>query len=461
MDEKESVPNQRQGNAARVLGFLFTLSASVGAFGFFAIQGILLARILGPSGRGVFAACVVFPQALLYVGLLGASELFAGFAAEGKPASPLRRSAFLYGLVAGVVSTGVCILLDLVTIPADLMNALPLAVLCAFTMPFQQIRLSVLAVDHGTRNLTRYNKSRLIAAAAFPAFLLIAFLLGSFEGLPQASTTETLNAASSTGELSTAGAKNEYVYSDIVTACWIFVIAHCSSVFLINWGMKDSWFGPRSIPVGKALRKAKGLIGAWFSTELLERIDLVLVMILFANEELMGYYATAVPIAALMIIVPNSAGIYAFNKGARADENLSAAEAWRFIGVGLLAQTACGLALAASLPFLVPLVYGEAFAPAVTFAWLLIPAGAFRGLLQAADSYLRARKKPALGLKARLIAIPVLLACSFGLAPACGAYAVPIGLTIAQVLCFVIVAIGVVRDSERIPSNRLQPLSTP
>lgn len=481
MDDKERVPKQEVGKASRFLGFLLTLSASVGTFGFFAIQGVLLARILGPSGRGVFAACVVFPQALLWVGLLGASELFAGFAAEGKSPSPLRRSAVLYGLTAGIISTICCIILDVFTIPAEIMSALPLAILCACTMPFQQIRLSVLAVDHGNRNLARYNKSRLIAAAAFPTLLLVVFLTGAFEKQPnwpwdspaagsRAVTTlaETSHGPkgdeeTAAGSIDTKGpiAEEGYSDSDIALACFIFVVAHCSCLLLANWGMTDSWFGERSIPVVDALKKAKGLIGAWFSTELLERIDLVLIMILFADEELMGFYATAVPIAALMIIVPNSAGIYAFNKGARTDELLSVSEAWRFIGVGLLAQATCGFALAAALPLLVPLVYGEAFAPAVVFAWILIPAGAFRGLLQAAESYLRARKKPTLGLKARLVAIPVLLGCSFGLSPSLGAYAVPVGLTIAQVVCFVIVAMGVVKDSERIPANQLQPLSTP
>ena len=231
------MPRQKSETESAALSFILTLSASLGTFGFFAVQGILLARILGPAGRGVFAACVVFPQALLYVGLLGASELFAGFAAEGMHRARLRRSAFLYGLTAGVVSLLLCVVLDIFSIPADVQHALPLAIFCAFTMPFQQIRLSVLAVDHGTRNLTRYNKSRLIAAAAFPALLLLSFSFGLFEQQPSWGHNSVESPQTEVGNLSSAR-------SDLVLACWLFVLAHSSCLLLIQWGMTESWVGP-------------------------------------------------------------------------------------------------------------------------------------------------------------------------------------------------------------------------
>lgn len=443
----------------RLPSFFLTLSASAGSFGFFAVQGIILARILGPAGRGVFAACVVFPQALLYVGLLGALELFAGFSAESGPTAKLRRSAALYGLAAGVLSTVVCIVLDILTIPFAQQEILPLAILCACSLPFQQVRLSVQAIDHGARNLTRYNQGRLLAAAAFPLTLVLAFAFGVFsDSRPPATVADTavINTAEELVGASERLAEEPAVAQEAITAaaghdlrvaCILFFVAHLASLGVIRWGMDEPWIGPTAIPVRRALKRAKGLIGAWVTTEALERIDIVLVMILFADSELLGYYATAIPIAALMIIIPNSAGIYAFNKGARENEQLTRSEAWQFILLGLLIQAVCGCTLAVALPFLLPFIYGPKFSAAITFAWLLIPAGAFRGLLQAADSYLRARKKPGLGLRARLFAIPVLLIVSFAGAPVGGVYAVPVGLILAQLLCFVIVAAGVISDS--------------
>ncbi|MEZ6135281.1 MAG: hypothetical protein R3C53_10260 [Pirellulaceae bacterium] len=401
----------------KFLGFALTLGATLGTFGFFAVQGVLLARMLGPDQRGVFAAAVMFPQLLLYLGLLGAPELFAGYAAAGLPDVELRRSAARYGLVSGCLTTLACVLLNFLTIPAEMASkVMPLAILCALTMPVQQIRLAVQAVDHGQRNLTRYNQVRLVAAAIFPALLCLAFSLG---------------------------------YHSLNTACALFVLAQVLSLSLAQLGMEASWLGKSAVPVPRALREAKGLMGAWFATELLERLDLVLVMILVASESELGFYAAAVPAASLMIVVPNAAGIYVFNRGARREERLTVVDAWRYLTLGVVVQFACAAVLAVALPIMITTFYGEQFTPTIRFAWLLLPAGVFRGLLQACDSYLRARKNPGLGVRARAISIPILLAFSFGAGPWLGASAIPIGLSIAQCVCFMIVARGVIQDAQR------------
>lgn len=405
---------------AKLLGFGLTLFASVGSFGFFAIQGILLARMLGPEQRGAFAAAVMFPQALLYLGLLGAPELFAGYAAVGLPNDLLRRSAARYGFVAGLITALACLLLNWLLIPGNMRDQLPWAFVCALTMPLQQIRLSVQAVDHGQRNLTRYNNVRLAAAAFFPALLAVGFALG---------------------------------WRELGTACILFVLAQVLGLWLIQFGMNSSWIGPAAVSVPQAMGEARGLMGAWLSTELLERLDLVMMMILVANQVTLGHYAAAVPIAALLIIVPNAVGLYAFNRGARNDERLSTADAWQFLGLGLVVQLAIAMAMAAAIPIAVRWLYGAEFAPTVVFAWCLLPAGAFRGLLQAADSYLRARKKPGTGIRARLLAIPILLLVSLAVEPWLGALAIPVALSFAQAVCFLIVAYHVIKDTQQGDSN--------
>lgn len=412
--------NNRRETASKLINFAVTLGASVGTFAFFALQGILLARMLGPEQRGVFASAVMFPQALLYLGLLGAPELFAGYAAEGKANAPLRRSAACYGLVAGLVSAVACILLNLWLIPGAMREALPLAILCALTMPLQQIRLAVQAVDHGQRELPRYNRVRLLASATFPALLLVAFCIGTH---------------------------------DLQTACVLFVVAQILSLGLVQFGMDGSWIGELAVSIPQALSEARGLMGAWFSTELLERLDLVLMMVLVAQQETLGHYAAAVPIAALMIIVPNAVGLYAFNRGARQDERLTTRDAWQVLALGVVVQLLCAACLAAAMPWLIGLFYGPSFEPTVMFAWLLIPAGIFRGLLQACDSYLRARKKPGIGVRARALSIPILLIVSFTASAWVGPAAIPLGLSIAQMVCFLIVGYAVIADTRDVSST--------
>lgn len=396
-----------------MLGPLATLAASLGAFAFFAVQGILLARILGPEMRGAFAAAVLFPQSLLYVGLLGAPELFAGYAARGAENGPLRRSAARYGLVAGLISLVACLALDAVFIRAEFRWVLPLACWCAFSLPLQQIRLAVQAVDHGQRELSRYNQGRILAAAAFPLLLVVALAAG---------------------------------VRDLQSICILFVVSQALALLLAQRGMHQSWRGAGAVGLPRAFGDARPLMAAWLASELLERLDMCLMLALISDEATLGYYAAAVPIAALLIIVPNAASLYAFNLGARSDEIPDARLVRRALLVGLLIQIVSGLALAAALPWLVRLFYGERFAPTVVYAWLLIPAGMFRGLLQAIDGYLRARGKAMISVAARLAATVVLIGVSLGAPLVLGhwnlptSYAIPIGLSMALGFCFVVMS---------------------
>ena len=371
--------------------------------------------MLGPAGRGMFAAAIMFPQALLYLGLLGAQELFAGRAASPHDNAELRRSAAAYGLFCGVVSMLACWGLNLLTLRGEFASVLPLACLCACTMPLQQIRLSIQAVDHGQRQFRRYNQVRLLAAAAFPTLLLIGWTLG---------------------------------FRTLRDTVVLFVLAQAFSLLLCQLGMTGSWIGKQTMSIPKGLHEARGLIGAWLSTEVLERLDLVLMMVLIASDETLGRYSAAIPIAALMIILPNSVGLYAFNRGARQGELVETTAAWKYLGLGVVIQLISGLAFAILLPIFVPLFYGEAFMPTVTYAWFLIPAAGFRGLLLAVDGYLRARKKSTVGIKARLIVLPMMILIAVAGRPWLHELAIPLGLSIAQALCFVMLATAMIAETK-------------
>jgi enterobacterial common antigen flippase len=403
----------------RVAGPLATLGASLGSFAFFALQGVILARLLGPEMRGAFAAAVLFPQTLLYLGLLGAPELFAGYAARGADNNRLRRSAALYGCFAGLVSLIVCLVLNVAFIRAEFTWVLPLACLCSLSLPLQQIRLSVQAVDHGQRELSRYNQGRLLAAAAFPLILMAAYAFG---------------------------------ITDLTSICVLFVVSQGLALLLAQRGMRESWRGETLVQVPQAVREARPLIAAWFSSELLERLDMCLMLALVSDEATLGYYAAAVPIAALMIIVPNAASLYAFNLGARSAEIPTFNSVWKFLLSGLMIQIVTAVILAAMLPYLVVLFYGQRFAPTVMFAWFLLPAGIFRGLLQAIDGYLRARGKAIVGVVTRLIGTLILIVvatCAGGLLEQLGferALSIPLALSLALAFCFVVMSAVMLLD---------------
>ncbi len=409
----------------KYFGVAATLGTTFGMFALWAIQGIVVARVLGPEQRGQFAAAVLFPQMLLYLGMLGAQELFAGYAARGMPNAPLRRSAAVYGLVAGMSTMLVCVALSWLTIPSGMRFVLPLAAVCTLAAPLQQIRMSVQAVDHGQREFTRYNWVRLLATASFPIALLVGSLCFNFH--------------------------------DLKSVCFLFVIAHFVSLLLIQFGMDEPWIGPKAVPFSRAFRDARGLIAGWFATVLIEGLDLVLLMMWVADAETLGYYAAAGPIAGTLNIVPHTAGLYVFNRGARDGENLSRHDVWKLIGLGLLIQVVCASLLGLVLPWIIPLLYGADFAPMVPFAWALLVVGVLRSMLIPCDSYLRARKRPGVGVRARVLAVPLLIGISwFGL-PSLGPLAIPTGAAVAQAVCFSVMLAAIVSDSRAPTSSQSSP----
>ena len=49
---------------------MFTVGASLAVFFMTAVQGVLLAHILGPKARGEYSAVTFYTQVLTYIGLL-------------------------------------------------------------------------------------------------------------------------------------------------------------------------------------------------------------------------------------------------------------------------------------------------------------------------------------------------------------------------------------------------------
>ena len=392
-----------------------TVGVSLATFLLFAIQGILLARMLGVEERGKLTAVMVYPQALLYLGLLGAPELFAGYAARNFDPVALRRSAFRYGCFAAALTGFVCLILEQVALPTDKRAALWITAVTCLAFGLQQIRLTVQAVDHGRRNMVRYNVCRLVAAAAYPIGLLVCYQLGA---------------------------------KSLTSAVWTLLIASWSSLLLCQIGMTASWRGESSVSIREGLREAKHLVGAWFVSEIAEKLDVCLMVWMFADK-IVGFYSAAVPIAGMMIIVPNAVGLYAFNRGARNHERPKWQEVMKLV-LGLLGfQILAGLVMAFLIPIAIPLLYREEFRDAIPYALLLLPAAGIRGIIQAADGYLRGRKIFRPTVVARLLGIAILLGGSFLMQPTLGSYAIPVMYDLAQAVVLLIVVAAIFRDVAR------------
>ena len=395
-----------KAEAAFLIGTFLTTTA---VFGIFFVQGILLARVLGPEGRGEFGSAVLFAQQLLlYVGLLGGVDIVNRYAKkDGINPLALKYSAISLALITGCLTALVSFVLSAIVFgffETDKAYLIPFCLLTCLFVPFEHIHLNVSGVDRGTDAYRRYNVNRLLFSSVFPLSLLILYL---------------------TGILSTQGQQLLFI------VCFVFVLARVVGLLPTLRGLSFSqWLNRDQIPQQVAAPNKRRLIKegvpyAWsmFATELFERLDVLLIVLLAPVKEA-GFYFVAVPAAALLTIGPNALSVFTFNAGA-SGRTVSLGKATRVIASVALFQLVSLALLLLLIPQIIVWIYGGEFEPSISFVWYLLPACAIKGFLQPLDAYLKGIGKPMVGVWSRTTSIFAMLIFVFFAFPSYELYSIP------------------------------------
>ncbi len=395
------------------LAVLGTIGTSFVVFAMQVVQGIFLARILGPQARGEYGTAVFYTQTLTYVGLLGTLFAVARRAAQERTLGNLRRAAVRVGVLTGLGTMGLVTILSLAALPTEKAYLAPLCVACSLMLPWEHMRLTLLAIDHGSGAFARYNTNQLVGAAAFPALLLLLWLSGS--------------------------------HSRTIATLFLVLVPLLGLAFRLATDREPLLFGPVAPPPRTLIREGFPYLCSVVASDLFARLDMFLILWL-ASFTVQGYYAAAVPAASLLIVAPNALALFAFNAGAatgcpRTLRSVLAAAA----GVAGF-QTVAALAFAAVLPTLIMLVYGQEFLGAVPLAWALLPAYAFNGCTVVADSYLRGRGKAGIGVWSRLTAAGVMGLATALLYNRWHELSVPLAASAGHAINFLWILLAVVLD---------------
>jgi O-antigen/teichoic acid export membrane protein len=91
-----------------------------------------------------------------------------------------------------------------------------------------------------------------------------------------------------------------------------------------------------------------------------------------------------------------------------------------------------GVCLAVMLPFLLPMVFGDAFSKAVPLSMILITGTVISGLCQVLDQALRGQGRPYFGLAGRLVAAMALGIVGFLLSRSWSVIGIAIAFSVAQ-----------------------------
>lgn len=411
---------QRYATVARTVG------VSLSVYGVFAVQGMLLARLLGPEARGEFATSVLYTQALTYVGLFGAAFAIARRANRYEDdLGGLERSALRLGLTTAVGTMAVVAILNLAALPVEKQYLIPLCLLCSLYLPFEQMRLTLQAVDHGRREFRLYDANRLLAAMMLPSLLAAAWLLGQLT---------------------------------------VPVVA-CLSVAAPALGLAHRLrhlhpvARPQEAPaVGAMLREGAPYCPSVLVADGFNRLDAIL-MAWLASLAVQGYYTAAIAAAGVLGVAPTALALFSFNVGARAGDGPGRGAFWAVAGAVTLMQAVCALSLAWALPWLMTFVFGSKFSSATPLALALLPAHALGGCALVAEGYLRGAGQAGAGAWARGVGVLVMLAAVAWGYPRWESFSVPYGYAAGQAACALCMFAFVLRGKQATdPADSSEPL---
>lgn len=347
-------------------------------------SGIVLARGLGPEGRGDITVATLWPGLIVGIGALGIPGSVAYYAAQDKT-RPSRVLAT--ALAMAVPLTLVLVLIGWFALPLILHGKPPQVLSHArfylWYLPLFPLALYAQSYLQGKLAMGWFNASALCYSVVWT--LVLVTLWASHQLTVQAALTASLGAWAVTAGLSLAG------------AFWKQDAGWRPDPALVRPLL---WFG---------LRKQIGNIA---SVVVQQRLDLLLLSLFVSTREL-GTYAVAGSAAVVAAFLPTAASNVLYPVFARQTSTTLPLAMSRFLLAGGLFTLVTGPILLFLIPFAVPYVYGPAFLSSRPLAALLAVGYLIRGWNSMLTAALSGSGRPftaSIGQAVEVVALAPLLA---------------------------------------------------
>jgi O-antigen/teichoic acid export membrane protein len=403
-----------------------TLGTRIVAFVFSGATNVILARSLGPEGRGVYAVAVMATAIISLLAQLGVG-----------PANVYHLSKKLIDLD------------ELIGHSTSL--ALLLGTLC-FGIVF-----GLVAATGSTSVLGVGSRYIVVASAAVPFMLLTAFMQSLLQGgqrfvhfnavllIQYGAPTICLVLALFVFRDRTLGAVTAWTASSAVTALAAAYTVAPLSRFSLRM----------RIPTLRALLRFGSISYLGNVTSYVNyRFD-VLIVNLFTGARQVGLYSVGTALAEIVWFITNAAALVLAPRvaSARLEEADRITEAVARM-VGLLTLLAA-VGLAVTAPFLVVLFFGSAFAESTWAVWLLLPGIVTFSISRILSMYLLGRNKLKIDLLAAAVGLVITLTLDLLLIPRYGFRGAAVASSIAYTSAMLVNLTWVVRHSTITPASLL------
>jgi len=379
---------------------------------FFAIANTaVIARLLGPEGKGLVALAMLVPGMLgqfLSVGIESANVYYAG--SRRIDVRTLSANAMSFAILSSIVGLAVIGLLMATGWLEKLVPNVPpwLVALAIIEFPLRRVLSSLSSILQGLQRIVTVNLVNLsdyIWTLAFTLVLVVGLQLG------------------------VAGAVLASAAAVLVNICIVAVLIHREGGTLL-----PRWQPPvvRST-LGYGLRGYVGNVFQFFNL----RLDSLLVNA-FINPAGVGIYTTSVRVAELLFQLPNAVGFVLFPKAAATSARSMNRFTPRVLRVTLLLTTAGALGLLVLGKPLIVLIYGEAFASAYVPMLALLPGVVLLGGAKVLTNDIAGRGYPHYNSIATGISLIVTVALDLLLIPRLGILGASLASTASYSILFAI-----------------------
>jgi O-antigen/teichoic acid export membrane protein len=371
--------------------------------------------MLGPDGRGVFAAAQIWPMIIAGLAFFGANH-----ALTLRAATYQGERGGLYGaaLALGSVLSVVALAAGAIAIPLLLENrdVQAAALLFLWQIPIFILTSLLVSVDVGLGRFGPYNVGRWILASTYFGIVLALAVFGVRS--PQAYLNGLLAANA---------------------ASLVFLLAN------VPW---------RSLTVRsphvKALIEGGRFQAATVALLARDQIERLFVLYALSLEDL-GQYVVAYSAAMMPAVLAKSLGLIVFSRSAIAGKTGAYEDTGRLFRQLFALNVAITAGSAVVLPCLIPLFYGDGFAPAGRIALILVFGQLAIAAFGVLDEGLRGQNRAHLGAIANVLMLASFLAAADPMAGAFGAMGVAMAAVAGHTIALAFLIVVFKRSAPSVP----------
>jgi O-antigen/teichoic acid export membrane protein len=402
-----------------------TFGAQLATFPVAALTSILLARVLGPAGKGTLVLLMMVPTMIALVADLGVGLANAYHVGSGKYRPRLAAGNTLFlSLFLGIVFTGIFYLF-MPWLSATALKDVPVKLLriAALSAPVFVIVEGLNGIFKGKRQFKQFNGIRLSSRVSRLVALAIFFLL-------LADTVEV----------------GLYAFIAAALLLLALVIGAVKRYVGFDFSIRPS-FARDSLSYGIKIH-----LGSLMDF-LNYRLDIFIVNLFWGAAEV-GLYTVSVGVAELVFYISLGFSIPLFPRSASSPEDISARFAAVVLRNAIMISAIAAISIGILAPFIIDLAYGDAFAESLSALRVLLIGIVFLSGARVILSHFSGSGKPLRSTAIILTTLVATIVLDFALIPDWGKMGAATASTLAYTLASVL-AVAWFRKESRLPLREM------